>query len=195
MVAASAAELRERVDVAASLLEGVGNVFNLAGLLAAAAYVALCEGSDDHASELVGRAVPIVRELDNPYLWMLLRGNFALAALLTGDTDAARDAFEEELRLSRELVVLPFASEGLAGLAAIAAVASDLDRAARLVGAAGAHRYGEPEDAVDERLHATYFTPARSRHGPDAWDAAVREGAALSFEDAIAYALEDPNAP
>ena len=54
---------------------------------------------------------------------MLLRGNAGLAALLTGDTDAARDAFREELRLCRELVDLPYASEGLRGLAAVAAVA------------------------------------------------------------------------
>jgi hypothetical protein len=34
---------------------------------------------------------------------MLLQGNLGLAELLTGDTDAARHAFREELRLCREL--------------------------------------------------------------------------------------------
>ena len=58
-------------------------------------------------------------------------------------------------------------------------------------GAAAAHRYGEPQDAVDGRLDATFLEPARARCGADAWDAAVREGAALSFEDAIAYALDE----
>ena len=71
---------------------------------------------------------------------MLVHGNFGLAALLTGDTDAARDAFREELALCRELVVRPFATEGLLGLAGVAAVRGDIDRAARLVGAAAAHR-------------------------------------------------------
>ena len=70
-------------------------------------------------------------------------------------------------------------------------VHGDLDRAARLYGAAGSHRYGEPEDRVNARLHTSYFEPARTRHGADAWDNAVAEGAALSFEDAIAYALEE----
>ena len=96
-----------------------------------------------------------------------------------------------KLGLCRELVVLPAASEGVAGLAAVAAVSDDLDRAARLTGAAAAHRYGEPEDPVDVRLDATFLEPARVRWGADAWDAAVREGAALSFEDAIAYALDE----
>ena len=75
---------------------------------------------------------------------------------------------------------------------AIAAVHDDLHRAARLSGAAAAHRYGQPEDALDARLDATFFAPARARCGADAWHDTAREGAALSFEDAIAYALEEP---
>jgi hypothetical protein len=193
MAASNAAELRERVNQAASLLDQVGDVYHLADLLTSAAYVALCQGSDRDASELIGRATPIVRRLDNPFLWTLLRGNFALTALLTGDTDTARQAFREELGLSRELVVLPFASEGLHGLAAVAAVRDDLHRAARLSGAAAAHRYcSSAEDAVEARLHAAFFEPARTRHGTDAWDAAAREGGALSLQDAITYALDEP---
>ena len=192
IAADSAAELRERVDVAASLLEGAGNLYHLAGLLASAAYGALAKGDDRHASECVHRAIPITRELDNPYMWMLLSGNAGLAALLSGDTDAAREAFTEELRFSRGPVALPFAAEGLRGLAALAAVGDDLERAARLSGAAGAHGGRDPDDALGARLHATYFEPARSRHGPDAWDSAVADGAALSFENALAYALGEP---
>jgi hypothetical protein len=125
---------------------------------------------------------------------MLLLGNFGLAALLTGDTDAAAEALREELTLCRELVFLPVACEGLNGLAAVAAVGNDLSRAARLTGAAAAHRYGQPEHRVDARLRASFFEPARTRCRDDDWDAAAREGAALSFQDAIAYALEEPRA-
>ena len=69
-------------------------------------------------------------------------------------------------------------------------VDGDLDRAARLCGAAGAHRYGQPADPVDARLAAMYFEPARERLGAAAWDAAVRDGAALSWDEAVAYGLE-----
>jgi hypothetical protein len=192
MAAGSAAERRERVDRAASLLEAVGNVYQLAGLLASAAFGALCFGSDGDASHFVSRAIPITRELDSPFLWMMLRGNVGLVELLTGDTAAAAEAFREELTLCRELVVLPFACEGLNGLAAVAAVGNDLPRVARLTGAAAAHRYGQPEDPVDARLRAKFFEPARTRCQDHEWAAAAREGAALSFEDAIAYALEEP---
>ncbi len=37
----------------------------------------------------------------------------------------------------------------------------------------------------------TFFEPARARCGTEAWNAAAREGSALSFEEAIAYALEE----
>ena len=68
-------------------------------------------------------------------------------------------------------------------------VNGDDDRAARLVGAADAHRYDQVPDPVDVRLDATFFEPARSRCGARAWDGAARHGRTLTFENAIAYAL------
>ena len=64
-------------------------------------------------------------------------------------------------------------------------------RAATLVGAAEGYRYAKAEDPVEARLDATFFEPARARCGTEAWSAAAREGSALSFEEAIAYALEE----
>jgi hypothetical protein len=52
----------------------------------------------------------------------------------------------------------------------------------------------DPGDAVQERIATEFFEPARERHGADAWDAAEREGRALSFADAVAYGLEEPRA-
>jgi hypothetical protein len=191
MAARTPADLRERVDRAVALLERVGNVFYVADLLASAAYAALCLRSDIDAAELVARAMPVTRDLESPYVWMLLRGNAGLAALFTGDTDAARDAFREELEVCRELAVLPVALEGLGGMAAVATVRGELERAAWLYGAAEAHRYGQAWVPVDERLRTAFFDPARARLGREAWDAAVRRGAALSFEAAIAAALTE----
>lgn len=157
-----------------------------------AAYRALCSGSDRDANDYASRAVPLVRDLNHQHLWLHLLSRVGPAALFTGDTEAAHDAFREHLEICRDLVVLP-AANGLSGLAAVAAIRDDLDRAARLCGAAAAHRHGDPEDGIDARLRTTFFVPARIRLGPDAWDAGVREGSALSFDDAIAYALTDGN--
>ena len=122
---------------------------------------------------------------------MILQAPLAHAALLTGDIEAAESALREQLILSRELV-LPAAANGFIGLAAIAALRGNLFRAARLAGAAQTHGYGnEPDDIVLEALEGRFLEPARARYGPDAWRAALRDGAALSLEDAIADALEE----
>jgi predicted ATPase/DNA-binding SARP family transcriptional activator len=188
------AELRERVDRAASLLDEAGNVYRLASLYGSAAYNALKVGSDGDAKEFLDSALQIARELDHPFTWLVVHGNLGVAALLTGDTDAAREGFRQELKLCRDLVARPFVFEGLRGLAAVAAVDGDLHRAARLAGAAAMHLYGQPQDAVDDRLDAAFFEASRARCGARAWDAAARDGSTLSFEDAIAYALDEPPA-
>jgi len=190
MAATTIADLRERTDRAAGLLSAAGNVHHLTDLLGSAAYSALCMGSDEDAKVFLERALTASRQFGRYYGWMMLEGNLGLVALFSGDTAAARDAFREELRLSRELVVQPFAHEGLMGLAAVAAVGGDDDRAARLRGASEGLR-SDPVDDAQKRLATRFFVPARERHGADAWDAAEREGRALSFADALAYGLEE----
>ena len=104
-------------------------MYFLADLLSSAAYAAMRHGSDRDARDVVERAMPIARQLDNPFGWLVLQGNLALARLFTGEVDLAFDAFRAELTLSRELRVLPLASEGLVGLVAIAAVRNNHYRA------------------------------------------------------------------
>src|SRR3954454_16619760 len=191
IAATSLADLRERVDATAALLTKVGNVHDLSALLTGAAYSALCLGSAEDAADYAARATPVTRALDNPYAQMINSGNLGLAALLTGDPDTAAQAFREELALCREIVVRPVAFEGLRGLAAVAPLSSDDARAATLVGAAEAHRYNWPEDPLEARLDGAFFEPARTRCGTDVWIAAARDGGALSFQDAIAYAIDD----
>ena len=185
IASSSIADLRERVDTAATLLTDAGNVHELAGLLTSAAYSALCLGSDRDATEFAARATPMTRALDDRYVRMINHGNAGLAALLTGETGDASRAFGEELALCREIVVRPVAFEGLRGLAAVAAVTGDDERATTLVAAADAHRYDNPPDPLEARLEAAFFAPLRARRQSDAWNA----GAALTFEAAIAYAL------
>ncbi|HSD77653.1 MAG TPA: adenylate/guanylate cyclase domain-containing protein [Solirubrobacteraceae bacterium] len=194
IAASTVADLRERVDRAASLLSDAGNVHQLARLLNDAAYSALCLGADRDATDFAARATPIARVLESRLLRMFNSGNSGLAALLTGEADTAAHAFREELALCRDMVVRPVVFEGLRGMAAVAVVDGDDERAATLVGAADAHRYDKAADPVEARLDDTFFAPARARCGADAWDAAARAGSRLSFEDAIAYALEEPRA-
>jgi predicted ATPase/class 3 adenylate cyclase len=191
VAAASTEAARPRVAHAASLLQEVGNLFQLEPLYVSVAYRAICEGDDRSATVFLERAEEIARALDDPYGLMLIHGNSGLAALFMGEIDAARHHFSEELKLCREMRILPLAHEPLRGLAAIAIVDGDIPHAARLIGAATAHRYGDPDDSVDARLTSTFFDDARTQAG-DAWDAAIAEGTVLTFDDAIAHALGEP---
>jgi hypothetical protein len=51
-----------------------------------------------------------------------------------------------------------------------------------------------PTRDEQEAVDAAFFEAARTRCGVDAWNAAADEGAALSFEHAITYALQEPRA-
>jgi hypothetical protein len=46
------------------------------------------------------------------------------------------------------------------------------------------------DEPINDRLERDYFEPARARYGSEAWRHAEQAGAALSREQAIAYALE-----
>ena len=72
-------------------------------------------------------------------------------------------------------------------MAAIATARSEGTRAARLYGASNSHSYGQQQDAILGRLEREFLTTARERH--PGWDVDVAHGAALSFDEAIAYAL------
>ena len=135
----------------------------------------------------------LTRELDIPHEWMMVAAHVGTrAALFTGDIAGADRRAPRGTRPRAELVVLPIASEVLRGLAAVAARNGDLDRAARLCGAADAHRFGQPAVPLEARVRDTFLAPARARHGAEAWDAAAREGAALGLDGAIALALGEP---
>jgi hypothetical protein len=46
-------------------------------------------------------------------------------------------------------------------------------------------------EAIEARLDTAFFEAARTRYGVDAWNAAADEGGSLSFQAAIAYALQE----
>jgi predicted ATPase/DNA-binding SARP family transcriptional activator len=189
----NADQLRERVDTAASLLEQVGNTYHLATLFLMAMGTASRTGGDRDTAMYAQRAVAPIRRLDQPFLRMISHGHAGLLALKAADVDAAREAFREQLELGRDLVMVHGVCHALTGLAAVAAVNTDLERAARLVGAAGAHGHAEPGD-ISSQLHVGFLKPAEARSETDAWETAVRHGATLSLPQAIAYALEEPPA-
>ena len=191
--ASTAVELRERVNGPSRCWRRSATCTTW-GFAHSAAWVALHNGDDRDAIDFADRALPVVPDLDIPFVSMLLHGNLALASLFTGDTDTARDAFDEGLRLSP--------ASWASGRRVRRPTGPRRGRhrprrpPSRRASRRRRHRPSlrHPHDPVEARPYARFLAPARPRHGTNAWDAAIRDGGVISFEDAIAYALQEPRA-
>jgi non-specific serine/threonine protein kinase len=123
-----------------------------------------------------------------PYA-LAMRG---LLALLQDDVAMALETLRETLQRCRVEGFRPPVWEALVGLAATAARQGNADRAALLSGASAAVREDEPYSAPERRLFERHLEPLRAADRTS-WDAGRRRGAALSFHDAIAAGLDEPD--
>jgi ATP/maltotriose-dependent transcriptional regulator MalT len=176
---------------AVAILRRLGSIRHAATLLSYVAYFALVEQQYGQARALLAQAFELARTINDPVPLAAIRGNQGLVALFTGDTEAAADAFQEELELTRHGVFPRLAADGLLGMAALAAINGRLERAARLTGASRALSRPWAPEPLEQRIHDEILARARDRHGHPAWDKALREGEQLRFDAAIAYALAD----
>ena len=185
----------EETEQAATALRKLGCSRILVAHYNNSAYNAIKAGSPERARAFLAEAAPLARELEFPVFVALTSGNEGLEALFSDDSDRARRAFEEQLRVCREHVVHQLVGEGLGGLAAIATHGNDLERAALLLGAANATGTGVGDADVTAQLEERFFAPARAAHGTREWDEAHATGAEMSLEEAIAFALNESGAP
>jgi hypothetical protein len=118
----------------------------------------------------------------------------ARVACAQGDTPAARAALKESMGIYRHRRNWRGIAEGLAGFARLARAERDAERAARLFGAAESlHRIVGPRlNPFDHHDHASVVAMLRSALGDAAFTTAWAQGRALTTEQAIAYALEEP---
>jgi tetratricopeptide (TPR) repeat protein len=179
------AEIAETV----ALYRKVGDVHGLAGIYNNAGYMAVAQGSYERAARYLDEALPLAERTGEPLRVAMAVGNLGLASLFVDDLEAARRHFAEELRLSREHGLTWLASEGIAGLAALAARDGDAERAARLLGAAESLA-DVLTDAGGVRLEQEFFSPARERLGDARWRAAYADGAGLGFDEAVDLAVD-----
>lgn len=181
------------LDEAVELLTRSGNERELANAYINTGWAAVLDDQPAEALRLLGLALQPLERMDNPALRRAAVGNMGLAHLFAGEPGAARDALEETARICRAHGFRSGPETAVIGLAAIAAVDGAPERAARLIGAA--RTMGWPlfsDDArIDARLERDYFAAARTRLGDVLWAEAERAGAALSYPEAIAYALQE----
>ena len=121
----------------------------------------------------------------------------AQAAWASGELERAGRYFRDALELTFEVSDRTNAAFSLQGLAAVAEARGELHYAARLLGAAGAlleatgaYLYAQVDHEADQRVVGA----VREELGERAWKGAQDEGRAMTFEEAVAYALKDNGA-
>ena len=189
LAAVSGDERPVLLEQSADLLARLGNYRAIANAHSAASYVALVEGHVDEAIGYLVTALNAVQRIDDPWQEGMIRGNLGLARLFSGDPKAAAEAFDRQLALcDQHSLGTGYASEGVIGLAAVAAVHEQDAIAVRLRGVARAWGYPptEIDKRIDDRLEHDYFAAVRTRIGPELWTRGEQHGASLSLAEAIA---------
>jgi hypothetical protein len=122
--------------------------------------------------------------------------NLGWAALLQGDLDRARTSHHERLTLCKELGDRMIASESLEGMACISAVDGEAERSAKLFGAAEALReaVGYQHLPEEDAWREPYIGAVRSQLDEASSEEAWAEGRAMSFEEAVSYAMVEEEA-
>jgi predicted ATPase/DNA-binding SARP family transcriptional activator len=186
------AERTQRAEAAAAYARRVGDVHHLGIVCSVTGYKAIAEERYREALRWLDEGMQTVRVLGNARSVFYFAGNQGLARLFLDETDEAARAFREALAVCADAAAQDMVDEPLLGLAAVAARQGHPDRAARLAGAATAHRATfriHEEELVSNRLIDGMLAPARDAFGPEQWDRLAQETASLSMDEAIALAL------
>jgi tetratricopeptide (TPR) repeat protein len=178
-----------------ALSRRLGGARPLGAHLLSLGYEFLLEGDLERATELNEEAAALLRKQGRRGDLQYPLVNLGWAGLLQGDHERAEALYKESLRLCRELGDRLTAAESLEGLACTAGAKGDARRAARLFGAAETLRKvaGYQQAPRDRSLREPYLASAHAQVDEAAWSAAWEEGRFMEFDDAVVYALEDPD--
>ena len=172
-------EVRRRIGDASRIALSLGNL----------AWMALMKGDIGRAAALYGEAAEIATPIGDKRHICLASGGLGWVAYLERRWEEADAHARESLRLARELGMKPHMLDEIFCLAGIAAATGDVARAARLAAAAELHQaFIAPDTAVVD-LHRANFESRKAAADGDTWRQAWAAGRAMSFDEAVAYAL------
>jgi ATP/maltotriose-dependent transcriptional regulator MalT len=153
-------------------------------------------GEDDfeRAASLVEENLALLRELGDVRGIIIDTNGLAMISLLRGDHEQAAKLFEENMHRAAKLGDKVGASYSLLGLACVAGARGEATRTAQLWGAAEIQReaIGLQFSPVESSHYAPYVAAARARLEETSWEAELTEGRAMTLDQAIDYALEQP---
>jgi predicted ATPase/DNA-binding CsgD family transcriptional regulator len=141
-------------------------------------------------------ALALYREIDaRPEIARCLAG-IGWVALAQLDLDLAAASLTESVQLSLATGQRLIIARGIDAFAALAVIRDDLATAAKLASAGAALRaaLGQTESAAARLRSGALLESARARLGTSAVSALVAEGGQLSTYEAVAFALQPPDA-
>jgi non-specific serine/threonine protein kinase len=156
----------------------------------------LVQGEDERAERTFEEALASARRLKVPSLNYIALYKSAQTALARGDREKAARMLEEGIEWSKQTRDRSNLVYFLEALAAVTAFGGEAERSAVLIGAAEAlleevgarvHKYYVPDPSLQERA----VVEAYAALGDAAFEEARAQGQAMTFEQAVAYALED----
>ena len=147
----------------------------------------------DYARAIVyhDEAVKLAKAIENKADIHIVLWETGTSWLFCGDCEQAQQLYMESLTMSKEAVHCAYCLEGFSG---IASAKKQPERAARLLGAAGALRDTAHRPRIDsEDYYRHILNMTRAQLDEPAFNAAWAEGRAMTLEQALAYALSDAN--
>ncbi|MGH2775962.1 MAG: tetratricopeptide repeat protein [Actinomycetota bacterium] len=190
--------LTESVAIRRELQDSSGMSSSLSNL--AILYMDL--GDTERAKELLEETMRLDNERGDAWGVAVTSLNLGVARLELEEVDPAADMVKRSVQSFVELGDLDGVAEGIEALAGVAAAERGFVRAARLAGAADTLRraLGIPLTDVDRDRFDRWLSEPRKQLAHEGFKAAWAEGAGMTTEQAIDYALQDhpgstPEAP
>jgi hypothetical protein len=176
---------------------GSAGTFSIGWALSYLGELAMTQGEHAQAHKLFEEGAVRLREAgQKAFLAMPIR-RLGQLALHAGDSDTAAALCQESLALNLEVGDRLGIAACLAGLAAVDRVRGQPVRAAQLIGAADALVESTATLLIplDQALYQHTTAALRAQLDPTVFAVATAEGRALTQEQAVSYALENPDSP
>lgn len=179
---------------AIDLAERTGEQLILAHTLNIKGEIARVHGDDDAAGAAYEAALQAARNSGDRGTVARVLGNLAYVARHRGAHDEAQRLGREALRTSWKVGLRKMAALGVSELGGAELGLGRAERAARLIGAADValEMLGADRDPGDRPEHDAIVEELERALGGHKSAALQAEGAAMTLEDAVRYALDDP---
>ena len=154
--------------------------------------IAIAEGDLATGQALTEEAIALARQIDDRGRLARILPNLGILAAQQHDYQRAQQIFQEALRLAHELGMTAMVAGCLQNMADMATAQGKPEQALRLLGAIDRF-FKETEQQMDPVVQATYHhnvAENRALLAPEVADTAWVAGRALSFDQAVALALE-----